>query len=54
MRLAKSENVTYIDVYSHLIGEKNQLNINYTYDGLHLDAPGYIEIVKVLKPYVEN
>ena len=52
--LAKSENVTYIDVYSHLIGEKNQLNINYTYDGLHLDAPGYIEIVKVLKPYVEN
>ena len=52
--LAKSENVTYIDVYSHLIGEKNQLNINYTYDGLHLDAPGYVEVVKVLTPYVEN
>ena len=52
--LAKSENVTYIDVYSHLIGDNNQIKINYTYDGLHLDAPGYIEVVKVLKPYVEN
>ncbi|MBU3114580.1 lysophospholipase [Clostridium lacusfryxellense] len=52
--LAKSENVAYIDVYSHLIGDNNQIKINYTYDGLHLDAPGYIEVVKVLKPYVYN
>ena len=52
--LAKSENVTYIDVYSHLIGDNNQIKIDYTYDGLHLDAPGYIEVVKVLTPYVEN
>ncbi|MGH4050939.1 MAG: GDSL-type esterase/lipase family protein [Clostridium sp.] len=52
--LAKSENITYIDVYSHLIGDNNQIKIDYTYDGLHLDAPGYIEVVKVLTPYVEN
>ena len=46
------EDITYIDVYSELIDENNNLNINYTIEGLHLNEEGYKVVTEVLKQYI--
>ncbi len=47
------EGVTYINVYDHLI-LNGLLNLNYTYDGLHLNSNGFDLLTSILKPYVES
>ena len=53
-QICKKHNVTYIDVYSHLIDEDGNLKTSYTTDGLHLSNLGYLKVTKVLTPYVEE
>ena len=38
----------YLDVYSSFLGEKGGLNMNYSYDGLHLNPYGYEILTKAL------
>jgi lysophospholipase L1-like esterase len=53
-QICNKHNVTYIDVYSHLIDEDGNLKTAYTTDGLHLSNLGYLKVTKVLDPYVEE
>lgn len=53
-RLAKEKGIVYIDVYSHLIDEVGNLKLEYTVEGLHLNAKGYKVVSDVLRPFVNN
>ncbi len=53
-RLAQEKGVVYIDVYSHLIDEVGNLKLEYTVEGLHLNAKGYKVVSDVLRPFVNN
>jgi lysophospholipase L1-like esterase len=51
-KLAREKDVTYIDIYSHLVDETGNLRLEYTVEGLHLTVEGYRAVSEVLKPYV--
>lgn len=53
-KLCEAEDITYIDIYSHLLDDQKMLDIKYTREGLHLNGQGYRQVVKVLKPYIEE
>jgi lysophospholipase L1-like esterase len=42
----------YIDVFSYLLDSENQLDAQYTLDGLHLNGQGYLVWKKVIEKYV--
>lgn len=44
--------VFYIDVYSSLLDEDDNLDVRYTIDGLHLNDKGYEVVTEVLKKYL--
>jgi lysophospholipase L1-like esterase len=46
--------ITYIDVHSHLIDAKGNLDKKYTVEGLHMSYEGYEVITEVLLPYVKE
>lgn len=50
----EKNNITYIDVYSKLVDEDGELNLDYTVDGLHLSKEGYDVVSKTLMPYVKE
>ena len=53
--LAATENVTYIDLYSHFVDEATgKMKNEYTNDGLHLLGKGYIKWAEIIKPYVSK
>ena len=51
--LADNSNIFYIDLYSKFLNSSEQLNDQYTFDGIHLNGQGYLiwknEISKYLK-----
>lgn len=51
-KLTNLKNVKYIDLYSKLASEE-ELNSQYTSDGLHLNGDGYDIWVKLIKEYIE-
>ena len=54
-KIAHEKCVTYIDVYSSLvIPNTDQLDLQFSNDGLHLLGAGYVKWVEVLKPYIEE
>lgn len=53
-KLCDKHNVTYINVFNHLIDEDGNLALKYTKDGLHLNNLGYLKVTKILTPYVEE
>lgn len=48
--LTQIKGARYIDVFSHLVDETNNLNPNYSVEGLHLNQEGYKVITNILKP----
>ncbi len=50
--LAKEFTYQYIDVFSDLLDSQNQLDAQYTFDGLHLNGQGYLIWKEVIKQYV--
>ncbi len=50
--LAKEFNYQYIDVFSHLSDSENQLDAQYTVDGLHLNGEAYLVWKVVLEKYM--
>lgn len=53
-KMAKKEKVTYIDLFSHFADKDNKMKKEYTNDGIHILGNGYIEWVKILKPYIDS
>ena len=51
-KLAMKYHVTYIDLYTELKSADNQLNMEYTDDGLHLNGKGYLVCKQVLQKYI--
>lgn len=52
--LAQKYNLEYIDVDSVMKDENGELKVDYTIEGLHLNALGYKEIVGKLMPYINQ
>ncbi len=50
--LCEEEKITYIDMYSLLVDESDNLNIEYTKEGLHMSEEGYEVITKKLNEYI--
>ena len=50
--LTKEFTYQYIDVFSDLLNSQNQLDAQYTFDGLHLNGQGYLVWKEVIKKYV--
>jgi len=46
--------ITYIDMYNHLIDENGNLIKEYTVEGLHINFEGYSKITEILLPYVSE
>ncbi|CEN40920.1 GDSL-type esterase/lipase family protein [Capnocytophaga cynodegmi] len=52
-RICQKYKVTYVDLYSHFIlPNTDKLNPEYTNDGLHLMAEGYLLWKKIIMPYL--
>jgi len=47
-----SKDATYIDAYSHLCDENDELSLDYTKDGLHLSDLGYAKLTEILMKYI--
>ena len=50
--IADDKNITYIDIYSHLLDENDNLKLSYTKEGLHLNEEGYEAVYKILEDYI--
>lgn len=53
VEIAKSEKITYIDMYSLLKDEDDNLKLEYTKEGLHMSDQGYDVITKELMKYIK-
>jgi len=49
---ARRNRIKFVDVSKHLSNDIDQLNINYTFDGFHLNDLGNQMIVDLIKQYV--
>jgi lysophospholipase L1-like esterase len=47
-------NVTFVNVYPHLLDKHGELELRYTKEGLHLSLNGYAKVTEVLKPVLES
>ncbi|MBN1639420.1 MAG: hypothetical protein JW866_10660 [Ignavibacteriales bacterium] len=52
VKLCEFNSLTYIDLYSHFVDEKNYLSTIYTNDGLHLLGPGYLLWKSLVEEYI--
>jgi len=53
-KMCKEKKVTYIDLYSLLVDDNDQLNIDYTTEGLHLNNEGYKVVTDELMKYIKK
>jgi lysophospholipase L1-like esterase len=51
--IAKQENVTYIELFSHFTDSSGYLDKKYSLDGLHLNGAGYQNWKKIIKHLVK-
>lgn len=51
---AEEMNITYIDIFPHLLDDENRLKKEFTVEGLHISLDGYCKITSLLYPYVEE
>jgi lysophospholipase L1-like esterase len=50
--LSKSGSFTYIDLYALFADDAGALDMDYSIDGLHLNAEGYLKWVKAVEKFV--
>lgn len=53
-KMAEAKGVTWIDLYPYFCDEDGNLRTDYTNDGLHLLAPGYMVWRERIAPYVNE
>lgn len=54
LTLSNKLNITFINLYDNYVDDSNNLKSVYTYDGLHLNGQGYLNWVKIIKPYLQD
>ncbi|MCB9034586.1 MAG: G-D-S-L family lipolytic protein [Chitinophagales bacterium] len=54
MKLSAKYNSVFINLFESFRNEKNELDLTYSYDGLHLNGNGYLLWKKVIENYVKN
>jgi len=53
--LAQKHNATYIDIHSELVNkDTNEINRDYTFEGLHITTDGYEVIANKVTPILDN
>ena len=50
----KERGLTWVNLYPHFCDEEGNLKKEYTNDGLHLLAPGYLKWREIILPYVKE
>lgn len=53
-KLCTDEKITLIDIHNPFLDADKKLDKRFTYDGLHLNAPGYQQWAAILQPYLKN
>ncbi len=51
--LCRERNIIYIDAHQYFSDTENKLKKEFTYDGLHLNAAGYVAWANLLKPHLK-
>ena len=51
--LCKENNIVFINIFSTLLDNNNNLDEIYTTDGLHINLLGYQKITKILNKYID-
>ncbi len=51
-KIARAENLVYVDLHSGFLSATKQLDTLYTNDGLHLNGTGYLKWKTMVYPYV--
>lgn len=54
IKLSAKYNSVFINLFESFRNEKNELDLTYSYDGLHLNGNGYLLWKKVIENYVKN
>jgi lysophospholipase L1-like esterase len=52
--IAKIQGVKFVDVYSHLLNEDKELNMQYSKEGLHLSLAGYATITPLIRAAIDS
>ena len=52
-QLTNEVNATYLDLYSLVLDENGYLIKDYSDDGIHLNASGFVVWTNFLKPYLQ-
>lgn len=50
--LSNKDGVTFINLYSHFVDSKDQLQSKFTHDGLHLNGDGYLIWKNIINKYI--
>ncbi len=53
-KIAAQRGITWINLYPHFTDENGDLKTEFTNDGLHLLAPGYLVWREIVMPYVKE
>jgi lysophospholipase L1-like esterase len=48
----KNKNITFIDIHPDFLNEKGEMDMKYTYDGVHLTKEGYLHWAELLKDFI--
>jgi lysophospholipase L1-like esterase len=52
--IAMIQGVKFVDVYSHLLNEDKELNMQYSKEGLHLSLAGYATITPLIRAAIDS
>ena len=50
--LCKQRKISFIDIHPDFLNDKGEMDMLYTYDGVHLSKDGYLQWARLLKKYL--
>ena len=50
--LCKQRKISFIDIHPDFLNDKGEMNMKYTYDGVHLTKEGYLHWAELLKDFI--
>ena len=53
-KLCDEKDLVYVDLYNKLVDDNNELNIDYTVDGVHISEDGYKIITEEIMKYIKE
>ncbi len=54
LAIEKIQGVTYVNAYPHLLNEDNELNMQFSKEGLHLSLAGYATITPLIRNAIDK